>query len=127
MSLRYWECGEVPDLMRGCANENLFDFVNENVLLALKWCWEDKPPNCGIEVEDGRMLLVVYGPEKPTEDDPQGGDIYSVEFDLLEMMNKFHGSGIKDAPREEARKLVARLRELADNIESMSAKADEGA
>jgi hypothetical protein len=54
MSERYWEAGEVPEV--------LLDWVNENVVAAIKIAGKTTSLLPGAEVEDGRMVLTVGGP-----------------------------------------------------------------
>lgn len=126
MTERYWNAGEVPDA--------LLDWVNENVVAAIKDCWEDDEPAGWVEVECGRMVLTVGGPGKPTEDDPAGErDIYSLTFDLLEELTEYSepyaniGGPCSDAQREDMRERAAALRKLADDIAKLAADAHETA
>ena len=124
MSERYWEAGEVPDV--------LLDWVNENVVAAIKDCWEEGKPVGWVEVEEGRMVLTVGGPGRPTEDDPSGRrDIYSVVFDLLAKLTEYSepyadiGGPRSDAQREDMRERAAALRKLADDVAALAARAAE--
>lgn len=124
MSERYWEAGDVPDV--------LFDWVNKNVVAAIKDCWEDDKPFAWAGVEDGRMVLIVGGPGKPTAEDPCGErDIYTLTFDLLAELTEYSApygsiSGPRgDKQREVMRERAAALRKLADDVAALAARAAE--
>ena len=124
MSERYWEAGEVPEV--------LLDWVNANVVAAIKDCWEEDKPVCWVEVEDGRMVLTVLGPGKPTEDDPAGQlDVYAVTFDMLAELTEYSepyasvGGPHSDVQREDMRERAAALRKLADDVAALASRAAE--
>lgn len=124
MSERYWEAGELPQV--------LLDLVNENVVAAIKDCWEDDKPVAWADVEDGRMVLTVGGPGKPTAEDPSGQrDIYTLTFDLLAELTEYSapykdiGGPRSDEQREDMRERAAVLRKLADDVAALAARAAE--
>jgi len=124
MSERYWEAGEVPDV--------LLDWVNENVVAAIKDCWEDNKPVAWADVEEGRMVLTVGGPGKPTADDPSGQrDIYTLKFDILAELTEYSapyeyiGGPCSDEQREDMRERAAVLRKLADDVAALASRAGE--
>jgi hypothetical protein len=125
MSERYWEAGGTPDL-----DEVLYDWVNENVLAAIRDFWEEQPVSW-VGVKDGRMILTVCGPGKPTEDDPSGqNNIYVARFDLVKELTDYSDpyeglSGCSDAQREDMRERAAALRKLADDVAALAARAAE--
>lgn len=121
---RYWEAGEVPDV--------LLDWVNDNVVAAIKDCWEDDKPVAWAGVEEGRMVLTVGGPGKPTADDPSGRrDIYTLKFDILAELTEYSapyegiGGPCGDKQREDMRERAAVLRKLADDVAALAARAGE--
>jgi len=121
---RYWEAGEVPDV--------LLDWVNDNVVAAIKDCWEDNKPVAWADVEEGRMVLTVGGPGKPTADDPSGQrDIYTLKFDILAELTEYSapyeyiGGPCSDEQREDMRERAAVLRKLADDVAALASRAGE--
>lgn len=123
MNERYWEAGEVPDV--------LLDWVNDNVVDAIKDCWEDDKPVAWAGVKDGRMVLTVGGPGKPTAEDPSGqSDIYTLTFDVLDELAEYSepyadiGGPRSDAQREDMRERAAALRKLAESIFGLADAAD---
>jgi hypothetical protein len=124
MSERYWEAGEVPEV--------LLDWVNENVVAAIKDYWEDNKPVGWAEIKDGRMVLTVGGPGKPTADDPLGQrDIYALTFDLLAELEEYSapyadiGVPRSEEQREDMRERAAALRKLADDVAALADRAAE--
>lgn len=123
MSERYWQAGNPPDC--------LLDWVNENVVEAIKNCWEDENPPAWADVENGRMFLVVAGPEKPTEDDPLGErDIYKLTYDVLAVLtaytDEYQDMGCQLLGEEQLadmRERAAALKKLADEIYLLSERA----
>lgn len=128
MNARYWNADDVP------ATDVLLDWVNKNVIAAIKDCWEDDNPVAWAEVEDGRMVFTVGGPGKPTEEDPSGQhDIYTLKFDLLTELTEYStpykdiGGPCSDKQRDDMRERAAALRKLAGEILELAARADEAA
>ena len=124
MSERYWEAGEAP--------EALLDWVNENVVAAIKDCWEDDKPVAWADVKDGRIVLTIGGPGKPTAEYPSGqSDIYTLTFDVLEELTEYSapyediGGPCSDEQREDMRERAAVLRKLADDVAALAARAAE--
>lgn len=124
MSERYWEAGEAPEV--------LLDWVNENVVAAIKDCWEDDKPVAWAIVKDGRIVLTIGGPGKPTAEDPSGQrDIYTLTFDVLEELTVYSapyddiGGPCSDEQREDMRERAAALRKLADDVAALAARAAE--
>lgn len=122
MTERYWTADEVP--------EALLDWVNDNVVAAIKDCWEDDKPAGWLEVEAGRMVLTVGGPGKPTKYDPAGvRDIYTVAFDVLDKLTEYSepysdiGGPRGDAQRNDMRERAAALRKLADDVAALADRA----
>jgi hypothetical protein len=130
MSERYWEAGELPELL--LHQELLLDLVNENVVSAIKDCWEDDKSISWADVEDGRMVLTVCGPGKPTAEDPSGQlDIYTLKFDVMDELREYSapyediGGPCSDRQREDMRERAAVLRKLADDVAALAARAAE--
>jgi hypothetical protein len=148
MRNRYWEAGEVPEVLLDWVNayvvaaikywkdgevpEVLLDWVNENVVAAIKDCWEDDKPVAWANFEDGRMVLTVTGPGKPTAEDPSGyRDNYTLTFDVLEELRNYSapyeeiGGPHKAADLGDMRERAAVLRKLADEVAALAARAAE--
>jgi hypothetical protein len=51
MTELYWDAGETPDA--------LLYWVNENVIAAIKDCWEVNKPVGWVKVENGRIILKI--------------------------------------------------------------------
>ena len=104
------------------------ELVEENVVLAIKDCWEDNEPVCWLEDDDGRMVLTVAGPEKP-EDPPNPQDVYSVRFDLLAELTEYSepyadiGGPRSDEQREDMRERANFLRKLSEDIAALAIRA----
>ena len=119
MKDRYWHASEVP--------EALEDWVNENVVAAIKDCWEGDKPVCWVGSEDGRLLLTVAGPEKPSA--PGISDCYTVKFDLMAELQEYGDPYGKDGPRSDAQRDDMReraqvLRKLAADVAALADIAD---
>jgi hypothetical protein len=121
MKERYWNAsGDVP--------EAILDWVNDNVVEALRYWWEEDEPTVWADVEDSRFVLVVAGPMKPEPNAEGREDIYSVRVDLLELLTEYgtpyEDSGpCSDAQREDMRERAAELRKLADSVSALAARA----
>lgn len=113
MTDRYWEVGDGSDELR--------DLVNENVIAAIKDCWEDDQPVAWVDKKDGRLVMVLGGPGKPTQEDPSGQhDIYTLVVDLLAELTEFgdpyNGRACSDAQKEDIQERTAYLSKLAGEI-----------
>lgn len=126
MTERWWTVDGVPDA--------LLDWVNENIVEAIKDCWEgdDKPvPSVSLK-EGGRFWIKIIGPEKPT-DSTGKYDCYSLEFDLLEELSDYgweytaFGGPCSDAQRDDMRARAAALRTLAGGIIGVAQRMEEEA
>lgn len=118
MTERYWDIGDGSDELR--------DFVNENVISALKDCWEDDPPVLWAEGNDDRIVIVVGGPGKPTQEDPSGQrDIFSLRVDLFAELTNFgdpyDGRAYSEAQKEDIQERTVLLSKLAEDIAGLVA------
>ena len=122
---RYWHGGDAPDA--------LLDWVSENVVEAIRECWETDAPAGWIEEKEGRLLLKIGGPGKPTAEDPTGmTDIYTVKFDLLSELTDYSEpyadvGSLSDVQKEDMRERSTALRKLADDIAGLASRAAESA
>jgi hypothetical protein len=126
MTKRYWNADDVP------ATDVLLDWVNQNVVAAIKHFWEDDKPVVWIENKDDCMVITVAGPGIPTIDDPAGeNDIYTTKSDLLAELKRYSepyadiGGPCSDAQRTDMRERAAALRKLAGDILELAARADD--
>lgn len=126
MGNRYWEACAVPDAV--------LDWVNENVVAAIKDFWAGEEPVVWVDSKGGRMVFTVGGPGRPTEKDPSGeSDVYTLTFDMLEELTYYIDphediSGpLNDDMREEIRWRAAELRKLAEDIAGLAQKAERTA
>ena len=127
MTRRYWNAGTPPDV--------LLDWVNDNVVAALYQCWEEDPPSISIdEGPEEPLTIVVYGPDKPTEDNPLGTfDIFTAKCDLMDALKEYAtpydsgGGPNSEAQREDVRERAAKLRELEKFVSALAATAEAAA
>lgn len=122
----YSEHGYSPEYLQA-----LWDMI---VLGVIKYYWEDDKPNAWIEADDGPMLVVIGGPEKPPEEWPAGEKhtIYAMEFDLLKLLTEYTAQyqmihPPSKAQSEEMREIAAVLRKLSDDVSDLAAGLEEAA
>lgn len=112
--------------------EALTEWVSSNVQEAIRYFWEDEPPDIWIGDNEDGIVIELIGPGKPTEKDPTGGsDNYVITLDLMDSMLRYvcmdvtmasdMNQACKDATQHRInamRKLAEKIKELSDDIEN---------
>jgi hypothetical protein len=117
MSERYWEASYPPDA--------LLDWVNDNVVAAIKQFFEEEMSIVWTRVENGRMMLWVTCLEEPD------GQENVLKIDILRKLQEYSmpyadiGGPRSDAQRDDMREGCAALRKLADDIVALAVSAEE--
>jgi hypothetical protein len=121
MTERYWEANNVPDV--------LLDWVDENVVAAIKDFWEVENINSWVDIKADRLVLVVAGPEKPINEDTGYEDIYTHTFDLIDEITVYSkpyadiGGPCCDEHKIDMIERATALKKLADEIAKLAADA----
>ena len=120
----YWDSGDASLLIK--------QVINENVVAAIRYFWEEDAPVAWVEVEDDRLLLTVSGPGKPTNEDPAGvRDVFTVNFDILEELTSY-ASAYLDMPGpprgddqiSEAIGIARQIRKLSSELAELAARCE---
>lgn len=126
MTERYWEAEIDP-------TDYLLDLISDQVASSVKEYWEEKQLALADD-QEGRVVVTFYGPPKPTAEDPAGLiDIYTLEFDLLDMLRRYSeeyedlGGPRGPAQREDLLRRAATLKKLSADIAELAARAEESA